>query len=68
MKLRFLSPWILAVFLGCWLIPGHADEQAANGRKEVIYGRKDGMALTMDVFTPKKSANGAAVIWVVSGG
>jgi acetyl esterase/lipase len=36
--------------------------------EDVIYGRKDGMALTMDVFTPKEKANGAAVIWVVSGG
>ena len=35
---------------------------------DILYGRKDGMALTMDVFTPKKDANGAAVIWVVSGG
>jgi acetyl esterase/lipase len=35
---------------------------------DVVYGRKDGTALTMDVFVPKKNANGAAVIWVVSGG
>ena len=35
---------------------------------DVVYGRKDGTALTMDVFAPKKNANGAAVIWVVSGG
>src|SRR5262245_45413365 len=35
--------------------------------KDVIYGRKAGLALTMDVFTPKKP-NGAAVVWVVSGG
>src|SRR5947207_8196650 len=34
----------------------------------VVYGRKFGTALTMDVFTPKEKANGAAVIWVVSGG
>ena len=34
---------------------------------DVIYGRKYGTALTMDVFTPKK-ANGAAAILVVSGG
>jgi acetyl esterase/lipase len=46
-----------------------ADETPAYDRKEdVIYGRKDGMALTMDVFRPKADANGAAVIWVVSGG
>ena len=35
---------------------------------DVVYGRKDGMALTMDVFVPKKNANGAAVIWIISGG
>ena len=46
-----------------------ADDQPAFDRKEdVIYGRKFGTALTMDVFTPKANANGAAVIWVVSGG
>jgi acetyl esterase/lipase len=37
-------------------------------RKEVIYGRKFGTALTMDVFAPKADANGAGVIFVVSGG
>lgn len=35
---------------------------------DVIYGRKFGMALTMDVFTPQSGANGAAVVFVVSGG
>ena len=35
--------------------------------EDVIYGRKFGMALTMDVFKPEKP-NGAAVVWVVSGG
>lgn len=35
---------------------------------EVIYGHKFGMALTYDVFTPKKDANGVGVIFVVSGG
>jgi acetyl esterase/lipase len=37
-------------------------------QEDVIYGRKDGVALTMDVFTPKEDANGAAIVWVVSGG
>ncbi|MGH7193886.1 MAG: alpha/beta fold hydrolase [Candidatus Saccharimonadales bacterium] len=36
--------------------------------EDVVYGRKHGMALTMDVFTPKENANGAGVIFVVSGG
>ena len=35
---------------------------------DVIYGRKVGVALTMDVFTPKSGRNGAAVVMVVSGG
>jgi acetyl esterase/lipase len=36
--------------------------------QDVIYGRKFGTALTMDVFTPKENANRAAVILVMSGG
>jgi acetyl esterase/lipase len=45
-----------------------ADEPDYTRREDVIYGRKFGTALTLDVFTPKKHANGAAVIFVVSGG
>jgi acetyl esterase/lipase len=41
---------------------------AAERKEDVIYGRKPGLALTMDVFTPKAKPNGAGVIWVVSGG
>src|SRR5579872_3609510 len=37
-------------------------------QEDVIYGRKYGTALTMDVFTPKKNANGAALVVVFSGG
>lgn len=46
-----------------------ADENPSFSRKEdVIYGRKYGAALTLDVFAPKKSANGLGLIYVVSGG
>jgi acetyl esterase/lipase len=45
-----------------------AEGDAFTRREDVIYGRKFGSALTMDVFTPKENANGGAVIWVVSGG
>ena len=41
---------------------------AFNRKEDVIYGRKYGTALTMDVFTPKKNAKGIGVIFVVSGG
>jgi len=50
------------------LPPTHAADEPAFSRKEVIFGRKFGTALTMDVFTPKKEANGAGVIVVISGG
>ena len=35
---------------------------------DVIYGHKAGMALTYDVVRPTKDANGAAVLFMVSGG
>jgi acetyl esterase/lipase len=41
---------------------------AFDRKTDVVYGRKHGMALTMDVFTPKANANGAAIVWIVSGG
>lgn len=36
-------------------------------RRDVIYGRKDGMALTLDVLAPG-APNGAGVLWIQSGG
>src|SRR5947209_7655913 len=50
-------------------LPGAAADGPSFTRKEdLIYGRKDGMALTLDVFTPKENAKGVGVILVVSGG
>lgn len=46
--------------------PG-AESPPIDRKSDVIYGRKFGTALTMDVFTPAK-ANGGAVVMVVSGG
>jgi acetyl esterase/lipase len=45
-----------------------ADEPSSTRTEDVIYGRKHGTALTMDVFQPRRDANGAGVILVVSGG
>jgi acetyl esterase/lipase len=44
------------------------EEPAFRRQEDVIYGRKFGTALTMDIFKPKRNANGAAIVWVVSGG
>src|SRR6266550_154549 len=35
---------------------------------DVVYGHKDGMALTFDIFKPKTHTNGVAIIFMVSGG
>lgn len=35
---------------------------------DVVYGHKDGMALTYDVFTPKQNAKGVGLVFMVSGG
>jgi acetyl esterase/lipase len=65
--------YLVSVFLGMLalaplpLAPLHAGEEAVSRTEDVIYGRKYGTALTMDIFTPKK-ANGAAVVFVMSGG
>jgi acetyl esterase/lipase len=45
-----------------------AQPPAFDRKTDVVYGRKHGMALTMDVFTPKDNPNGAAIVWIVSGG
>lgn len=35
---------------------------------DVVYGHKDGLAMTYDMFAPKEGANGAGVLFMVSGG
>src|SRR5262245_5018581 len=62
--------WLACLALLAGLAP---PARAAEGSpftrtQDVVYGRKDGTALTMDVFTPKEKANGAAIVWVMSGG
>jgi acetyl esterase/lipase len=47
---------------------GMAADPSFDRKEDVIYGRKFGTALTMDVFTPKQPPNGAGVILAVSGG
>src|SRR5947208_1827485 len=60
--------WILLAVLTLLAPAGARAQEAEFRRKEdVIYGRKFGLAMTMDVFTPAKP-NGRAVVFVVSGG
>ena len=48
--------------------PAVAGEPKFTRREDVIYGRKFGTALTMDVFHPTANPIGAGVVLVVSGG
>ena len=45
-----------------------ADEPAVDITPDVVYGHKDGLAMTFDVFTPKDEARGVGVLFMVSGG
>lgn len=58
---------ILAVALAMAPVTARA-ENGASAYPEVIYGHKDGMALTFNVFKPKGKQNGAAILFMVSGG
>ena len=52
---------------GLSVAPCRAADDDSTRTRDVIYGRKHGVVLTMDLFRPKKQ-NGAAVIHVISGG
>jgi acetyl esterase/lipase len=63
--------WLLGLALVlAWLVPAPAADKgpAFTRKQDVIYGRKYGTALTLDVFKPTVKPNGAAVIHVISGG
>jgi acetyl esterase/lipase len=44
-----------------------AQDSLSYSKTEIIYGRKDGMGMTMTVLTPKEKSNGKAIINVLSG-
>jgi len=67
MKRFLISLCVLGVGLAI-AFHTRAGDDVYTRTSDVVYGRKEGVALTMDMFTPKKNPNGAAVIWVVSGG
>lgn len=65
------SKIVFARFTLDWLTEGRDSLVAIVPHRhiaDVVYGRKYGMALTLDVFRPKKDANGAAIILAMSGG
>ena len=56
--------WALAAL--CLAAPAHG-QTGVSIITDVVYGHKDGLALTFDVFTPDE-ANGAGVLFIMSSG
>jgi hypothetical protein len=61
-----LAAALFAIVASCPLRPAAAHD-GPHITPDVVYGHKDGMALTFDVITPAKP-NGAAVLFLQSGG
>ncbi|MGH7226930.1 MAG: alpha/beta fold hydrolase [Gemmataceae bacterium] len=69
--MRKLLPSLLPVCLLLLLTVDAARAQETldfTRTRDVIYGRKDGLALTLDVIAPRAKANGLGLIFVVSRG
>jgi acetyl esterase/lipase len=48
--------------------PARAEAPSSTIVPDIVYGHKDGLALTMDQHRPEGEANGAAILFMVSGG
>ena len=62
---RLLAVGLISVLLTSTF--AFAQSQAPRITPDVVYGHKDGLAMTFDVYTPA-SPNGAGVLFMVSGG
>lgn len=61
--------WMLALCLSAISTAhGLAQEGLYVAKQDVVYGHKDGLALTYDVFTPQAEAKGVGLLFMVSGG
>lgn len=66
MKFTALLAWLILASCAAPMARAQAAAEPAR-TQDVIYGRKFGVALTMDVFRPERP-NGAGIIYAVSGG
>lgn len=62
------SPCVLLLLASLAAVSTSLADEPFTRKQDVIYGRKYGTALTLDVFTPNQKAKGVGVIFVVSGG
>ncbi|MGE0609678.1 MAG: alpha/beta hydrolase family protein [Pirellulales bacterium] len=64
---RAVCFWAMAVCLLAWTGPQSRAADEPRIEADVVYGHKDGLALTFDVIRPAKP-NGSAVLFLQSGG
>src|SRR5215212_5031514 len=55
------------LLFSCYYEQLNAQDTLSFTKTEIIYGRKDGMALTMLMLVPKERPNGKAIISLASG-
>lgn len=74
-SLKNSTCWCLFGFIVALVSPSVSQRQIAQAQEaafdvepDVVYGHKDGMALTYDVFTPKNNAKEVGLLFMVSGG
>jgi len=66
--LDYMTKSLISAFVSLLLLVSYTASPSDFKRTEdVIYGRKSGTALTMDVFQPAKP-NGLGIVFMVSGG
>jgi acetyl esterase/lipase len=63
-RLRVVAGLLLSVSIASGLFAA----EAVKILPDVVYGHKLGLAMTFDVFQPAENANGAGVLFMVSGG
>ena len=64
--MKFTFPFLIIVFV--YSSVGFAEESLFKREREIIYGRRHGLAMTFDVFQPLAKRNARGIVFVVSGG
>ena len=65
---RRCTSTVMLALLAVGVPSTRGDELPPQRVQDVIYGRKHGTALTLDVLRPTGKSNGHGIIWVISGG
>lgn len=68
LTLHLIALTVLFTTIGTTSSHAQTNNVNYNVTADIVYGHKDGMALTMDLFEPKSNAKGIGLMFMVSGG